>query len=155
MKLKQLWVIGSILVLVGAGCSSGTKPSAASGSSATKPAGASGGRTYAIGVLTDMTGIISATEHNLPLGVQAGIGIAKTQGYNFRYVLADTGSSPSGALTGAQRLVEQDHVFAIIMETGFGFSAAPYLAKAGIPVFGANVDGPEWNTDRNMFSVFG
>jgi branched-chain amino acid transport system substrate-binding protein len=58
-------------------------------------------------------------------------------------------------LTAAKTLVEKDHVLAVDQISVVGFSAAPYLASQGIPVVGANVDGPEWITDRNMFSVLG
>jgi branched-chain amino acid transport system substrate-binding protein len=90
-----------------------------------------------------------------PKGIQAGIGLAKTEGYNIKYVEGDTGSTPAGALTAAQRLVEQQHVFAILGESSLFFAAAPYLESKGIPVIGGGIDGPEWITDRNMFSVVG
>ena len=34
------------------------------------------------------------------------------------------------------------------------FAAAPWLQSQGIPVLGADYDGPEWLTTPNMFSVF-
>ena len=39
---------------------------------------------------------------------------AAKDGYKIKYVEADTGSSPTGALATAQKLVEQDHVFAVL-----------------------------------------
>jgi hypothetical protein len=67
----------------------------------------------------------------------------------------DDQTSPTGALAAAQQLLQKDHVFAVIMESGVGFAAAPYLTSKGVPVLGGAVDGPEWNTARNMFSVLG
>ena len=64
-----------------------------------------------------------------PKGIQAGIGVAKAEGYNIKYVEADTGSTPTGALTAAQRLVEQDHVFAVLGDSSLFFAAAPYLLR--------------------------
>jgi branched-chain amino acid transport system substrate-binding protein len=59
------------------------------------------------------------------------------------------------ALTAAKRLVQEDHVFAVIAMSGVFFSAAPYLHSAGVPVVGANYDGSEWLTNDNMFSIYG
>ena len=106
-------------------------------------------------MLTDLTGVSAAGFLTYPKGIQAGIGVAKTEGYNIKYIEADTGSTPSGALIAAQRLVEQDHVFAVLGASSLFFAAAPYLLSHGIPVIGAGIDGPEWITDRNMFSVVG
>jgi branched-chain amino acid transport system substrate-binding protein len=69
--------------------------------------------------------------------------------------VADTGSSPTQTLQAAQRLVQQDHVLAIIADTPVFFAAEPYLASKGVPVIGAAIDGPAWNTDKNMFSILG
>ena len=90
-----------------------------------------------------------------PTGVKAGVGYEDAHGYKIKYVVVDAGSSPTGALSAAQRLVEQDHVFAVIAVSGVTFAAAPYLLANGIPVIGSASDASEWITDRNMFSVFG
>jgi branched-chain amino acid transport system substrate-binding protein len=106
-------------------------------------------------VLTDLTGLAASAESTTPVGVKAGVGLVNSEGYHIKYVVADAASSPAGALAAAQRLVAQDHVFAVIAVSGLTFAAAPYLASHGIPVLGAATDGPEWITTRNMFSVFG
>jgi branched-chain amino acid transport system substrate-binding protein len=106
-------------------------------------------------LLTDLTGLASSAERTTPLGVKAGVGLANANGYKIKYVVADAGTSPSGALQGAQKLVEQDHVDAVLAVSALTFSAAPYLTAKGIPVIGAATDGSEWLTGRNMFSVFG
>ncbi len=157
-------VLAAALVLV-AGCSSSSKSgssatttgAASSGTSASSSPGSAGGttKTVTVGVLTDLTGASAAGFVTFPKGINAGIGVAKTEGYNVKYVEADTGSTPSGALVAAQRLVEQQHVFAVLGESSLFFAAAPYLLSHGIPVIGGGIDGPEWITDRNMFSVVG
>jgi branched-chain amino acid transport system substrate-binding protein len=108
-----------------------------------------------VGVLTDLTGPGSNTGDTTEAGIKAGVGVATSEGYHIRYVVADTGTSPSRALTAAQTLVEQDHVFAVLQLSVVGFGAASYLASHGVPVIGSNSDGPEWLTNRNMFSVGG
>jgi branched-chain amino acid transport system substrate-binding protein len=103
----------------------------------------------------DFTGAASADSKDMPKAAQARIGLAQTQGYNIKLYTADTQSTPAGALTAAQTLVEQDHVFAVIAISDLTFGAVSFLSSHGIPVLGASFDGSEWNTNRNMFSVFG
>jgi branched-chain amino acid transport system substrate-binding protein len=142
-RRKRLLAIVAIVVVVAAACSSSSKSTSASG------------KTYTIGVLTDITGLGAPNNKTVPLGVKAGIGIAAKDGYKINYVLADTQTSPSGALAAAQLLVLQHHVFAVIADSSLTFAAAPYLLSHGIPVIGAAEDASEWLTNRNMFSVIG
>jgi ABC-type branched-subunit amino acid transport system substrate-binding protein len=114
-----------------------------------------GDKTITIGVLTDVTGLASSGNKETVGGVEAGVVYAKTQGYTIHYVVGDTTSSPAGALTAAQKLVEQDHVIAVIAVSSVAFGAAPYLNQQHVPVIGLQEDGPEWTTDLNMFSVGG
>jgi hypothetical protein len=53
--------------------------------------------------------------------------LARRAGYTIKYVIGDTTSTPGGALTAAQKLVEQDHVFAVIAVSSLTFAAANYL----------------------------
>lgn len=135
-----------MVATVAAGCSSSGSKSSSSGGSTT---------TYTIGVLTDLTGPASGDNQSLPTAIKAGVDVAASEGYHIKFDVGDAASSPSGALAAAKRLVEQDHVFAVIAISDLTFGAAPYLASKGIPVIGGAVDATEWTTDRNMFSVFG
>lgn len=144
--MRGVLAVASAVVVAAAGC----------GSSATKSSpGAGHGTTYTIGVLTDLTGLASGDNQSLPKAIQAGVDVAASEGYHIRYVLGDSASSPAGALSAAQRLVNQDHVLAVIAISDLTFGAAPFLASKGVPVIGGAVDSTEWTTDRNMFSVFG
>jgi branched-chain amino acid transport system substrate-binding protein len=138
---------------IAAGCGSSTHKA---GTSSGQNTGAtvSGGKTYTLGVIADLTGPASSDGQTLALGIKAGIGVAATEGYHFKYVVADTGSSPTGALSAAQLLVNKDHAFAVVLSSGLAFSAAPWLNAHGIPVVGADLDSTEWTTDANMFSIF-
>ena len=145
--MKKMLVIAALAAVVVAG--------GLAGSSAPK-AGASGSEpTYTLGVITDLTGLASSAELSTPNGVKAGVGYEDAHGYKIKYDVVDAGSSPAGALAAAQKLVEQDHVFAVIAVSGVTFAAAPFLLANGIPVFGSASDASEWTTDKNMFSVFG
>jgi ABC-type branched-subunit amino acid transport system substrate-binding protein len=138
--------IAAALIVVAAGCSSSSKSPHPTGA-ASKP--------ITIGVIADLTGLASTDDTTVAQGVAAGVGLAAKQGYNIRYVVTDSATSPATALSDAKRLVDEDHVFAVVLISALGFSAAPYLASRGIPVVGAAIDSTEWITDKNMFSILG
>lgn len=147
MRKNKVWwsIVLAGLLAVAAGCSSSPSGSTSSGS----------GRTYTVGLLTDVTGIASTNNGSSVEGVKAGTYYASQQGYKIEYVVADTGSSPSGVLSAMQKLVEQDHVFAVISVSSLTFLDSSYLTSRGIPVVGLAEDGLEWITAPNMFSAFG
>ncbi|WP_238440961.1 ABC transporter substrate-binding protein [Frankia sp. AgW1.1] len=136
--------------MVAACGSSGSSAGGTGGSSAS----ASPARTYTIGVLADVTGVGASTNKAVVDGVKAGVVLARRQGYTVKTVVADTGSSPAGALSGAQSLVRQSHVDGVVEATVFSFAASPYLKSNNVPVFG-QATSPEWATNTNMFSVSG
>ena len=49
----------------------------------------------------------------------------------------------------------RDHVSVVIAHSAILFAAAPYLTAHGVAVIGPGEDGPEWETAKNMFSVYG
>ena len=138
-------------------------PLAACGSSGSSSGGTrtTSGATYKIGILTDVTGLAAATYATSELGIKASFdAINKAGGVNghkLQYVVADTDSSPAGALSAAQQLVQKDDVFAIIDLSSVYFGAAPWLLQQGVPVIGPGTDGPEWNEPSytNLFNVMG
>jgi ABC-type branched-subunit amino acid transport system substrate-binding protein len=173
-KVKLL-AVAAVALMVAAGCSSSKKASsssttASSGSSTTANngttattaqsspggGGSSSGKTITVGVLTDLTGPGANISSTFPQGIKAGIGLAAAQdGIHIKYVVADTTTSPTGVLTAAQRLVSEDHVYAVIASSVLFFAAAKYLAQHNIPVFGPGADGDEWITTPNLFSIIG
>ena len=167
---KTLLLAAAALLLVAAGCSSSSKStgspptsvgsnsssSTGSGTSKSSATGSSGGKTITIGVLTDLTGAGANINSTFPQGIKAGIGLAAAQeGLHLKYVEADTTTTPTGVLTAAQRLVQEDHVYAVVASSVLFFAAAKYLASKGIPVFGPGTDGDEWITTPNLFSIYG
>ena len=145
-KFSKMLAVGAAVVLTGAACSSSSHKSSGGGGS---------GKTITVGVLTDLTGLAAGTEVSVIPGVKAGFGRAAQEGYTIKYVVGDAATSPTGALTAAKKLVEQDHVFAVLSDSALAFAAAGYLTSKGVPVVGAATDGPEWSTARNMFPVEG
>jgi branched-chain amino acid transport system substrate-binding protein len=160
-KIRLLAAVAAVLV-VAAACSSSSKSSSSSGTGAaggttggTTAGSSATGKTITVGVLTDLTGPGANISSTFPQGVKAGIGLAAKDGYNIKYVTADTGTSPNGVLAAAQKLVLQDHVYAVIASSVLLFSGAKFLADHGIPVFGPGADGNEWITTPSMMSILG
>jgi ABC-type branched-subunit amino acid transport system substrate-binding protein len=136
----------AVILLVAAGCSSSSTGSSSS---------SGGSHTFTVGILTDVTGLAASAGKTTVQGVQAGTALAKRDGYTIKYVVGDTGTNPATVLTAAQKLVQQDHVFAVVAVSALTFSAAPYLTSQGVPVVGVAEDGPEWLTSKNMFPAYG
>jgi branched-chain amino acid transport system substrate-binding protein len=149
---RKLLAAGAAAIMVAAGCGSSSKSGTAGNGST---GGGSTGHTYTIGVITDLTGPAASGNKTIVQGIEAGRVLAKREGYNINYVVADTTTSPGGALSAAQKLVQQNHVFAVVLHSALGFAAAPYLTQHNIPVIGAAEDGTEWQTSANMFGVYG
>jgi branched-chain amino acid transport system substrate-binding protein len=137
-----------------AACSSSSKSPSTGG-------GGGAGTTYKIGILIDETGLAAGTYATTSeKGVKAAFAAVNAEmpnGAKLTYVTADTQSTPAGALSAAQSLVQQQHVFAILPLTSAFFGAQPYLTKAGVPVVGPGIDGPEWfnHANTNLFNTFG
>jgi branched-chain amino acid transport system substrate-binding protein len=137
--------------------SGGATTAAASGSGA--PAKGSG--SIKIGIITDLTGPSSSGFITTEKGIKAYVdGVNKAGGINgqtITYSVGDTASTASGALTAAQKLVQNDKVFAIVEVSAFFYGAEPYLLKAGIPVVGGGFDSVEWTDPKNsnLFDAVG
>jgi ABC-type branched-subunit amino acid transport system substrate-binding protein len=144
---KILLVTLAAVTVLAAACSSTKSPAAVTSASA------SAKHTYTIGILGDLTGLGASSNKTIVQGVEAGIVLAKEDGFNIKYVVGDT--ETSNALSAAQKLVDEDHVFAVIACSSVTLTASRFLTSEGIPVIGAAEDGPEWITSLNMFSVFG
>lgn len=140
--------VAAIAAVVAAGCSSSSKATGSTGSSG-------GGTTITVGILTDLSGPAASSGETTPLGARAGAVIAAEQGYHLKFVEGDSQTSPASVLTAAQKLVEQDHVNAVLAVSAVAFGATKYLTQQGVPVVGVAEDGSEWTTSPNMFSAYG
>jgi branched-chain amino acid transport system substrate-binding protein len=129
-------------------CSSSKKNTPSTGGATSGGSSAAAGGTIKLGVISDLTGAYSSGFLTTEKGIKAYVeGLNAEGGINgqkITYVMADTASSPPGALTAAQKLVQTDKVFAIIEVSAVYSGAEPYLLKQGIPVLGGAFDGPEW-----------
>lgn len=143
----RVLVASTAIVLLAAACSSGSS-SSGSGSGGS-------GHTYTVGLLSDLTGLGASSNKTSVQGVEAGIAWAKKQGYNINYVTADTTTLPAGTQSAAQKLVLQDHVFAVVSVSSLTFTVSNFLTSHNMPVVGVAEDSNEWVTTKNMFSSIG
>lgn len=152
---RTLLVAVAVIMAVAAGCSSSSKSSSSSTSTPSGTSSSGGTHTISVGILTDVTGAAASGNKSSVQGVEAGAVIAKQDGWTLKTYVGDTQTSPTGALSAAKTLVEQDHVGVILTVSAITFGGAPYLTQQGVPVVGAPEDGPEWLTSMNMFPVYG
>jgi branched-chain amino acid transport system substrate-binding protein len=145
--------VGAVTVCVGCGGSGGgSKSQSAINSSNSSSA-------ITVGVETDQTGALASDFKDIPGIVEARIDAQNAQGgidgHHINVVVADSSSSAQGEQLAAHILDQTHHVSAMFGTSGLFFVAAPVLQKAGIPVFGVALDGPEWGQQpySNMFSV--
>ncbi|WP_170861126.1 ABC transporter substrate-binding protein [Trujillonella endophytica] len=123
--------------------------------------GGGGSQSIKIGVVTPLSGPSAATYGDeARTGVEARLAAYVEDGgecadVEFEVVEADDASNPAGALTAAQRLVQQEEVFAILSTSSSFFGATQYVTTqaADVPVLGdASDQSPEWRRpDNNMF----
>jgi branched-chain amino acid transport system substrate-binding protein len=137
----------ALLVTGVAACSSASSAGGSGGSTQAAPA------TINLGMITDATGAYSSAFTTAEKGIKAYVTMVNSEGgingHKLSYVVADTTSTPAGALTAAQELVQRDHVFAVIAVSSMFFGAEPYLLKEGVPVVGTGIDGNEWTDPKN------
>ena len=152
-------VVAACTALAACGSSGGSGSSGSPGPGSSPAAG--GSKTITIGFVTDLTGAASSGFLTSKLGIDAYLNrinaAGGVNGYKIKYVLADDTSTPTGALTAVQKLVQQDNVFAIVEDSSDFFGAEPYALAQGIPVVGSAIDGPYWGDpkDTNLFASVG
>ncbi|WP_194829853.1 ABC transporter substrate-binding protein [Nocardia sp. XZ_19_231] len=103
-----------------------------------------------VGLLTSQSGAAAAHYAQAEPGVKARFAAYAAEGgkcasRGFEVVTADDQSSPQGALTAAQRLVQQEHVYAVLPVSTYFYGAGQYAgtqAKA-TPFLGGAFDGGE------------
>jgi branched-chain amino acid transport system substrate-binding protein len=155
--------VGAVIAMVAVGCSSskqatsGTGPKSSGDTTLQASAPGITPTTITIGLINDTTGGLSSTFADGVGVAQARVALQNAQGgvggRQIKLVIADSQSSPAFVQTAAQELVEGKGVFGIVSDSGVTLGAAPYLTKAGIPVTGTQLDGPEWGSSPNMFTV--
>ena len=168
----------TLALMLAAGCSSSSKGSSSPttvspGTSATTASGggSTGGNTASapgitpttvtMGFVYDLTGIASSTFADALAGAEARVAAQNANGgvdgRTIKIVSADTTSSPTGANTAAQTVVQEKGAFGVDEVSALFFGAYKELQADGIPVTGSSLDGPEWyeQPNTNMFNIEG
>jgi ABC-type branched-subunit amino acid transport system substrate-binding protein len=140
------------VALVAAGCGSDNGGGSSGG----------GSSTIKVGLLTALSGPGSAAAAAAVRGAQARFAAYEEDGkgcagkLDFQLDKADDASSAQGALSGTQKLVQQDKVYGMLTISAFFYGASPWLTTQGktTPVIGGAWDGAkEWtSTDDNLFN---
>ncbi len=146
-----------VIVLALSACSSsGTSSgSTASGAAADKATGSP----YKLGVIcscsgsnaasiTTMTNIISAWSS----AVNAAGGIAN---HPIQLFTADDSQNPGTALSAVTKMVQQDHVIAIVDLSNVDSSFGTYVASEHVPVVGGNLDSDLFASNPDFFTAGG
>jgi branched-chain amino acid transport system substrate-binding protein len=160
-RFPRCVVLAVALCTAMAACSSSGGSSTSSTGASPSPKQASGPKSITIGFVTDLTGSASSGFLTSKLGIDAYLNALNAaggvNGIKIKYILADTNSTPTGALTAVQKLVQQDNVFAIVENSSDFFGAEPYALAQGIPVVGSGIDGPYWGSpkDTNIYDAAG
>ena len=112
-----------------------------------------------VGSIANVTGPLSSDFAPIVNGVQAYFSMINAEGgvdgrtFKLAYQEDDQGS-PTTDLSVAQKLVEQNHVFAVVgVGTPF-FGGAAYLAQTGTPTFGYAVS-TDWAKRPTLFADYG
>jgi ABC-type branched-subunit amino acid transport system substrate-binding protein len=163
MKRAAAVAAAAVVATLAAAC--GGSSNGGGGGSSSTPSASGGGNSapIKIGVLASITGSsASGFTPGTENGVKARIAVENAKGgvngHKLTYVMADDASSPQGAAAGVKKLVQQDHVTAIVEDSAFFFGGFSVAVQAGVPVFGAGYDGgPEWldQKNKNLFNVLG
>ena len=136
IRRTQVAVAAAALLVTGASACSSASSSAGSGGS-TQAAAA----TIKLGLIADLTGPYSSAFITAEKGVKAYVQMINDEGgvngHKLSYVVADAASTPAGAQTAAQELVQKDGVFAVVADSAVFFGAEPYLLRQGVPAVGA------------------
>jgi branched-chain amino acid transport system substrate-binding protein len=135
--------------------------SSSSGSSASASSGNGSGRSITVGVLNSFSGAFSAGFAGVQQGVDARLksyaaSSGKCSGVNITTVQGDDTSNAQGALTAAQKLVQQDKVFAILNSSAFLYGAGQFLTTTAkdTPLLGGGYDGAKQWLDPNVKNYF-
>lgn len=150
MRTRQSRIAIAAVALLATGI---TACSSASGSAGSGGGNKAASGTIKLGLITDLTGPFSSSFTSAEKGIKAYVQMVNDEGgingHKLSYVVADTASTITGAQTAAQKLVQNDNVFAVVDDSAAFSGAEPYLLQQGVPVAGGAFDGPEWNDPKN------
>ncbi|MGA2521208.1 MAG: ABC transporter substrate-binding protein [Acidimicrobiales bacterium] len=157
-RRRQVAAVGTVLVTVVLGLAACSNAKTGAGASSNSAPGVSS-NLINVGSIANISGPLSSDFAPVVNGVEGYFSMVNAEGgvdgrqLKLAYQTDDQGSSTTD-LTVAQKLVEQDHVFAVVgVGTPF-FGGASYLAAQGVPTFGYSVSS-DWQDRPSLFADFG
>jgi branched-chain amino acid transport system substrate-binding protein len=159
-RLIRLIAATAAFVVLTAGCSSSGKsasndPGRSGSAGGTQPSGS----TIAIGNIGTYSGPTAQSSLDGKDIIQAWAASVNAaggiNGHRVKVYAEDNGGNPATGLSAAKRLVEQEHVVAIVGMTDNNPKWADYVKSKGIPVVGGFPTDLQFVTDSNFFSVGG
>jgi branched-chain amino acid transport system substrate-binding protein len=155
--IRRKALVVTVAALAAAACSSSSKST-----SPGTPTGKSPSSDITIGIVTSLTGPASANFNGAVQGAQARFDLQNAQGgvngHQIKLITGDDTSSPTGAETAVNELVQVRKVFGLIFISDLTSAGAYRLPQQmGIPVVGFPTDGPEWaqQPNTNMVATWG
>jgi branched-chain amino acid transport system substrate-binding protein len=111
-----------------------------------------------IGFIYSRTGVASAETADAHLGCKARVARANANGgVNGRKIQVEyfDDQSSSANLTGAQNLVQNEHVYLIVNDSPFAFLTFRWLLDHGVPLIGGGYDGTYYGDPGNEDIISG
>jgi len=146
MKFSRAAIAATVLVVAfgglvttGAGAQSGSDPGVTA-------------KTVKLGYIYPGSGFVAPSYKGADKAFQARIDRQNAQGgVNGRKIVTEIvdDKSSAGNLTGAQDLVQNRHVFAVVNASPFAFLSYRFLRDAGVPVIGGLTDGTYYGEKGN------
>jgi branched-chain amino acid transport system substrate-binding protein len=136
-------------------------PSATGGGTATggagSPEGPASGSTVNVGQLGTNTGLVGSIFSLMRTGAQIWASYVNQHGglngHRVNLITADDGGDPSTGLAAAKKLVEQDHVIALVDSNNVLSmpTIAPYLERMHVPLIGGDLVAAPWFQSPSFF----
>jgi branched-chain amino acid transport system substrate-binding protein len=150
-----------VAVLAVSACSSATSSGSAANSTTSSAASTNkaSGSPYKLGVICSCSGTNAATltmmsnildAWSASVNAAGGIGSHPVQLFT-----ADDSQNPGTALSAVTKMVEQDHVIAIIDVSNVDAAIGSYIASAKVPVIGGNLDSDLFTSNPYFFTAGG
>lgn len=157
-----------VAALAVSACSSSATSGSAGSAGATSGGAASGGAAatskatgspYNIGVICSCSGTNAATitimsnildAWSASVNAAGGVG-----GHPVQLIQADDSQNPGTALSAVTKMVQQDHVIAIIDDSNVDAAFGSYVSSAKVPVIGGNLDSDLFASNPYFFTAGG
>jgi branched-chain amino acid transport system substrate-binding protein len=154
------WAVALLAVMVAvlSGCSSSSTPSGgktASGAAVDKATGSP----YKLGVICSCSGSNAASISTMTSIITAWSASVNAAGgignHPIELFTADDSQNPGTALTDVTKMVQQDHVIAIVDLSNVDSSFGTYVEGQHVPVIGGNLDSDLFESNPDFFTAGG